>query len=243
MKTVNEVSKLTGVSVRTLHYYDEIGLLSPAVTTDNGYRLYDDKELERLQQILIYRELEIPLKEIKLILDSPSYERNRVLDHQIALLKLKKDHLQKLIDFATGIKTVGVDCLDFSVFDTKKVDDYEAQTKVLWGKSEAYREFEEKNEGLSETQKDEKSEGLMNIFVEFGQLLRQGKKAEDIVVQEQVKKLQEYITENFYKCNTQILKGLGQMYAGGGSFTENIDRAGGQGTAEFASKAIEVYCN
>lgn len=83
----------------------------------------------------------------------------------------------------------------------------------------------------------------MNIFIEFGYLLNQGRNEEDVVVQKQVKKLQEYITENFYNCTTQILKGLGQMYTGGGSFTENIDGASGKGTAEFAAKAIDVYCN
>jgi len=90
MMTVKRVSDLTGVSVRTLQYYDKIGLLSPTELTDAGYRLYDDTALERLQQILLFCELEFPLKEIKAILGSPNFDRKRALSQQIELLELKK---------------------------------------------------------------------------------------------------------------------------------------------------------
>ena len=93
MKTVNEVSKLTGISVRTLHHYDEIGLLKPTSITDAGYRLYDDIALERLQHILLFRELQFPLKDIKKILDSSDFDRNKALEQQIELLTMKKEHL------------------------------------------------------------------------------------------------------------------------------------------------------
>ena len=89
MRTVNEVSNLTGVSIRALHYYDKIGLLHPDKVTDTGYRLYDDTALERLQQILLFRELEFPLKQIKEILDSKCFDRNKALEQQIELLTLK----------------------------------------------------------------------------------------------------------------------------------------------------------
>ena len=94
MMTVNEVSKLTGVSIRTLHYYDKIGLLHPAFVTESGYSQYDDTALERLQQILLFRELEFPLKEIKDILDSDGFDREKALEQQIELLTLKKEHLE-----------------------------------------------------------------------------------------------------------------------------------------------------
>lgn len=86
MKTVNQVSKLTGVSIRTLHYYDEIGLLHPSAVTEAGYRLYDDTALERLQHIMLFRELEFPLKDIKDILNSSHFDRNKALEQQIELL-------------------------------------------------------------------------------------------------------------------------------------------------------------
>lgn len=92
MRTVNEVSKLTGVSIRTLHYYDTIGLLKPTDVTESGYRLYDDIALERLQSILLFRELGFPLKEIKVILDSPDFDRSKALEQQITLLEMKREH-------------------------------------------------------------------------------------------------------------------------------------------------------
>ena len=91
MMTVNEVSKLTGVSIRTLQYYDKIGLLHPAKYTEAGYRLYDDAALETLQQILLFRELEFPLKDIKEIISSPDFDRSKALEQQIELLKLKRN--------------------------------------------------------------------------------------------------------------------------------------------------------
>lgn len=238
--TVNEVSKLSGVSVRTLHYYDEIGLLRPAKVTEAGYRLYGEAELERLQHILLFRELQFPLKEIGRILDSSDFDRNRALEQQITLLKMKKEHLDNLIALATGLKTLGVKNMDFTAFDTKKIDEYAAQAKATWGKTDAYREFEKKNEGRTGEDQQKIAEGMMELFVEFGTM--SDRNPSDALVQTQVRKLQNYITEHYYTCTKQILKGLGEMYSGGGSMTENIDRAGGDGTAEFVTRAIRVYC-
>ncbi len=120
MMTVNEVSKLTGVSIRTLQYYDKIGLLHPTGYTESGYRLYDDTALETLQQLLLFRELEFPLKDIKKIITAPDFDRNQALEQQINLLILKKEHLENLILFARGIKGIGVRNMNFSVFDTTK---------------------------------------------------------------------------------------------------------------------------
>ena len=241
MRTVNEVSKLTGVSVRTLHHYDEIGLLKPTEVTEAGYRLYDDIALERLQHILLFKELQFPLKDIKSILDSPDFDRNKALEQQIELLTMKKEHLENLILFARGIKTLGVRNMDFSAFDTKKMDEYAAQAKENWGKTDAYKEFEEKSKDWTEEMTGNIAKDMMRLFVEFGEMKVLDPSNEK--VQAQVKKLQDYITENFYNCTTQILSGLGQMYAAGGDFTVNIDNAGGEGTAEFCNKAIQIYCN
>lgn len=240
MRTVNEVSKISGVSIRTLHHYDHIGLLRPTSVTEAGYRLYDDTALERLQHIMLFRELQFPLKDIQAILDSPDFERNKALEQQIQLLTLKKEHLENLITFARGIQGVGVRNMDFSAFDAKKIDEYTAQAKATWGKTEAYQEFEKKTAGVSDDKQKEMWANMMELFVEFGAMRSMDPGSEE--VQQQVKKLQDYITEHFYTCTNQILSGLGKMYAGGGSMTENIDRAGGDGTGEFASKAIEIYC-
>ena len=239
MRTVHEVSKLTKVSVRTLHYYDSIGLLTPTCVTETGYRLYDDTALERLQHILLFRELGFPLKEIKSILDSSDFDRNRALEQQIELLTLKKEHLENLIDFARGIKAIGVRYMDFSAFDTSKIDEYAMQAKAAYGNTEYYKEYEEKTKGKSKGDMQILNQDLMQLFVEFGEMKEE--EASSDRVQAQVKKLRDFINDNFYTCSNKILQALGKMYSGGGSITENIDKAGGLGTAEFVAKAIEIF--
>lgn len=240
MMTVNEVSKLTGVSIRALQYYDKIGLLKPAKYTESGYRLYDDTALEMLQQILLFKELEFPLKEIKEILSNPEFDRRRALEQQIALLTMRKEHLEHLIAFAREIKLTGVKNMDFSVFDTKKMDEYAKQAKEQWGKTPEYKEFAQKFQNRSKEEAQADGKGLMQIFEELGKLKDTSPGSVD--VQEYVKKLQDYITEHFYTCSENTLFGLGQMYADGGEFTASIDRAGGKGTAGFAAEAIRIYC-
>ena len=240
MMTVNEVSKLTGVSIRTLQYYDKIGLLHPAKYTEAGYRLYDDAALETLQQILLFRELEFPLKEIKEIISSPDFDRSKALGQQIELLKLKKEHIENLIELAKGIKLLGVRNLKFDAFDTRKIDEYAAQAKASWGQTPAYKEYEEKAKGRTKEEDKKIYQGMIDIFAEFGAIRKSDPASGE--AQALVKKLQDYITEHMYTCTNEILSGLGKMYAGGGDFTKNIDNFGGEGTAEFASKAIEYYC-
>ncbi|MDE5933580.1 MAG: MerR family transcriptional regulator [Lachnospiraceae bacterium] len=240
MMTVNEVSKLTGVSIRALQYYDKIGLLKPTEYTESGYRLYDDTALEMLQQILLFRELEFPLKEIKQILSRPDFDRNKALEQQITLLTMKKEHLENLIDFARRIKLTGGKTMDFSVFDTAQMDAYAKQAKEQWGETAAYKEFEQKAQGRSRDEERLIAERFMQIFADFGKVkdMEPGAAA----VQELVQRLKDYITQNFYQCSNDILFGLGRMYADGGEFTANIDRAGGKGTAAFAAEAIRIYC-
>lgn len=240
MMTVNEMSKLTGVSIRTLQYYDTIGLLPPTEYTEAGYRLYDDTAMERLQQILLFRELEFPLKEIKRIIDSPDFNRSKALEQQMKLLTMKKEHLEGLISFARKIKETGVNKMDFQVFNTTKMDEYTKKAKEQWGQTAEYKEYEEKTGKQSPKAQKQALQNFMLIFVEFGKMT--DKKPEDSDVQLKVKVLQDYITDHFYKCSNEILKGLGELYASGGEFTENIDKAAGDGTAVFVAKAIDVYC-
>ena len=240
MMTVNEVSKLTGVSIRTLQYYDKIGLLHPTEYTEAGYQLYNDAALETLQQILLFRELEFPLKDIKEIISRPDFDRSKALEQQIKLLTLKKEHIENLIDLAKEIKLLGVRKLKFEAFDTSKIDEYAAQAKAYWGKTPAYKEFEEKSRGRTKEEDKRIYQGMIDIFGEFGQIRNTEPSSKD--AQALVKKLQDYITEHMYTCTKKILSSLEKMYAGGGDFTKNIDSYGGEGTAEFTSQAIEIYC-
>ena len=241
MMTVHEVSKLTGVSVRALHHYDQLGLLKPAAVTEAGYRLYDEDSLVRLQSILLFRELQFPLKDIGAILDSPTFDRNRALDQQIRLLELKKEHLENLIDLAKGIQGVGVKPLtDFRAFDTKKIDEYAREAKASWGQTKEWKEYEQKSRGRTREDNAALAQGLMDIFREFG-TVRNGDPASP-EAQALVQKLQSYITEHYYTCSNEILQSLSKMYGGGGSMTENIDKVGGPGTGEFAERAIAAHC-
>lgn len=208
MMTVHEVSKLAGVSIRTLQYYDKIGLFHPPGYTDAGYRLYDDADLERLQHILLFRELEFPLN---------------------------------LMNFALGIKILGVKHMDFKAFDRSKLDEYSRQAKELYGSTPEYKEMEEKQK--NRTEEDEKilADRFMLLFKEAGEIKNSDPASAD--AQNLIKRIQDYITDNLYTCSNKILRGLGKMYLGGGDFTTNIDAYGGEGTAVFVANAIEIYCD
>ena len=239
MRTVNEVSKLTGVSVRTLHHYDAIGLLKPAKTTEAGYRLYDDTALSRLQDILLFRELQFPLKEIKAILDSPGFDPSEALTQQIELLELQYKHIGELISFAREIQKKGVREMNFRVFDNSEIEQYKAEAKAKWGDTEAYQEYEQKQKSghdFSET-----ASQLMNLFSEIGALRQLP--PDDKAVQEKISVLQNFITGNYYTCTAEILRSLVQMYVSDERFKHNIDKAGGEGTAEFVNQAIAFYCS
>ena len=239
MRTVKDVSALTGVTVRTLRYYDRIGLLRPEAVTEAGYRLYGDASLERLRHILLYRELGFSLREIGAILDAPDFDRGRALEQQARLLEMKAERLHSLAEFARGVQRMGVNTLDFTAFDSSRIDEYARQAKALYGKTDAYREFERRSADRTEQQERDVGQGLMDVLARFGGMLDKDPACSE--AQAQVRALQDYITAHYYTCTPQILSGLGQMYAAGGDMTDNIDKAGGPGTADFAARAIAIY--
>lgn len=240
MKTVKEVSLFTGVSVRTLHHYDAISLLKPTRVTEAGYRLYDDEALSRLQTILLFRQLQFPLKEIRDILDSPGFDPMEALTQQIHLLELQRQQLDNLISHARKIQTTGVFSMDFSTFDTTELDQYTAEAKAKWGKTKAWQEYEQKSADQTAEQMQSTGDALMDIFAQFGKIRQLAPESEE--AQALVASLQNFITQHYYTCTKPILQGLGQLYIAGDSMTDNIDKAGGEGTAQFAHDAIEVYC-
>lgn len=235
MRTVNEISKITGVSVRTLHHYDAIGLLKPTKVTDAGYRLYDDTAISRLQSILLFRELQFPLKDIKAILDSPAFDADEALSQQIRLLELQYRHIGELISFAREIQKKGVKQMDFHIFDNDETEQYKEEVKAKWGQTQAYNEYTQKRD----RDYNKISDQLMSLFSEIGKL--HALSPCDTKVQEKIRALQSFITKNYYNCTDEILKGLGQMYVCDERFKKNIDRDGGNGTAEFVSEAIKIY--
>ena len=240
MMTVAEMSRLTGVSVRTLHHYDSIGLLKPDQVTEAGYRLYGDEALRRLRSILLLREVQFPLREIKAILDRPGYDARAALPEQIRLLEMQRDRLNAVIAQARQLEQNGGLTLDFSTFDQTKQQQYADEAKRRWGATDAYREYETRTRDRHPDEMQAAGDGLMAIFAEFGAIRHMQSHCAE--AQALTGKLQRYITDHFYTCTNDILRGLGQMYAAGGDMTDNIDKAGGKGTADFASQAIAVYC-
>ena len=151
--TVSETAKLTNISVRTLHYYDEIGLLKPTDTTEAGYRYYDEEALAVLQQILLYRELDFPLKEIKDMLSKPDYDRQEALAAHKSLLLLKIERLRRLTGLVDSMMR-GENTMSFQEFDMHEIEEakkkYANEAKKRWGDTQAYRESEKKTSGYSE---------------------------------------------------------------------------------------------
>ncbi len=242
MMKVSQLSKLSGLSVRTLHYYDEIGLLKPGAVSGAGYRAYGEEAVERLSQVMFFRELGFPLKDIRAILESPSFDRNAALEQQIGLLKLKREHLDNLITLAEGAVMLGLSRVDFKAFDTRKIDEYMAMAKASWQESPALREYEAKAKGQTKEQQDAAVRENMELLAALGKLKAAGEAPDSAAAQALVKKLQAHFTANYYDCTPEILAAWGRMYTGDGRFQESIDEYGGPGTAQFAGAAIAAYC-
>ena len=232
---IKEFAELTGVSVRTLHYYDEIGLLKPSeVDAQNGYRFYDEKSLERMQEILFYRELDFSLKTIAQILSSPDYDKQQALTRQRKLLLAKKERLEQLINALDGLEK-GEGFMKNNEYEKLK-NEYAEEVRQRWGSTDAYKESQQRNTDFNKA-----AVLLDEVFEEFAELDRSGISPDDEAAKIQVEKLQRCITDNFYTCTNEILAGLGQMYAADVRFKTNIDKHG-EGTAEFVSQCIKSYC-
>ena len=236
---IKDFARFTGVSVRTLHYYDEIGLLKPArVDKSTGYRYYDEQSLLRMQEILFYRELDFSLKSIVEILSSPHYDKTQALKEQKKLLILKKERLENLISaIDSAMKGENV----MKAFDNSKFEQYKAEAREKWGKTEAYKEHQEKTKGYSKEKWTSMAAGMDAIMGQFAAVMRNGDAPDSDAAQNLVKALQSHITENYYTCTREILFGLGQMYVADDRFRSNIDKHG-DGTAAFIRQAITIYC-
>lgn len=239
---ISEVAKMSGVTVRTLHYYDEIELLKPSETTEAGYRMYSSEDLERLQQILFFRELDFPLNEIKKIMINPNYDKIEALNKHKELLIEKRKRIDGLITLID--KTIkGDNNMSFKEFDNSKIEEnkrkYAEEVKNRWGNTDAYKEYEKKTSSYDGNSWNEINEGMVEILKEFADNREEDPNSD--IIQSLVEKWQSYITSNFYNCTKEILSCLGLMYIGDERFKENIDKYG-EGTAEFMAKAIEIYC-
>ena len=232
---IKEFAQQIGVSVRTLHYYDEIGLLKPSeVDAQNGYRFYDERSLERMQEILFYRELDFSLKTIAQILSSPDYDKQQALTRQRKLLLAKKERLERLINALDGLEK-GEGFMKNNEYEKLK-NEYAEEVRQRWGSTDAYKESQQRNTDFNKA-----AVLLDEVFEEFAELNRSGISPDNEAAKIQVEKLQRCITENFYTCTNEILARLGQMYVADIRFKNNIDKHG-EGTAEYVSQCIKSFC-
>lgn len=240
---ISEVAKLTGITVRTLHYYDEIGLLKPSEITEVGYRLYSREDLEILQQILFFRELDFPLSQIKEIMNNPNYDKEEALKKQKELLIQQRQRIEGLIKLIEK-RIEGDNNMSFKEFDMNEIEEnkkkYAKEVKERWGTSKAYEESEKKTSSYNKEKWGDINQETSEIFKGFAELRNSDPGSEE--VQELVRRWQKYITDNFYTCTNEILSGLGLMYVEDERFKENLDK-NGEGTAKLMAEAIKIYCS
>lgn len=242
VRTVKEVSNVASISVRTLHYYDEIGLLVPSEFTDKGYRLYTEADLMKLQQILFFKEIGFELKQIKEIMERSDFDTQYALEKQKKVLELKKDRLEKMIkiinDNLKGEKNTNLEVFDMS--EIKKAQaQYEEEVKARWGETDAYKESARRTKQYTEADWKDIQETMGDIFKKLSEY--RGQDVSNQEVQNLVAQWQTFISQKFYHCTDEILRGLGQMYVVDERFMKNIDLHG-EGTAQFISDAIAYYC-
>ncbi len=230
--SIGQAAEILGVSVRTLRHYDQIGLVKPAHVGENGYRYYDREAMALLQQVLFYRELGFALEKIKPLLQAPETERRRALESHRALLELKKQQLEgllQLVDDTLGGKPMTKPKITQADIGAAK-EQYAQEAKERWGHTEAWKQSQGKTPDMDR---------MEEIFRGFAALRHMDPGAPE--VQAQVKVWQDFITNNLYTCTKEILSGLGQMYVCDGRFTANLDQYG-EGTAKLMSEAIKIYC-
>ena len=238
---IGELAKRAGVSVRTLRHYDAIGLLSPRETTQAGYRLYDEKALMQLEQILYFRELGFALEEIRAIMGSPADDAREAMKRQRELLEMQKSRINAMIarldEAIAGYGTPKTEVFDMSEIEKAKKQ-YAEEAKQRWGHTDAYRESEKRTAHYSKGDWQNVLDGMTQIFAQFASV--RDLPSDDARVIALVEAWKQYITDHMYACTDEILAGLGQMYTCDERFKANIDRSG-EGTAECMARAIEAY--
>lgn len=240
--TINQLAHLAGITVRTLHYYDEIGLLKPLRIASNGYRYYGQAELETLQQILYFRELDFSLSEIKKMMGSRQYDALSAMQDQKKLLELKKQRLEAIIQtLSTTINTMkGGGNMNNDVFDSlsdKQLEEYKEEAKQRWGNTEAYKQSVERSKNWTK-------EDIMRVQQEWGKLLTavadtMDNGADSPEAQKAVADIYQHLYQ-FYDPSLEMFQGLGQMYVDDLRFRETFEKVK-PGLAEYTRDAINVY--
>ena len=238
---INEVVKLTGVSARTLQYYDEIGLLIPE-KLNNGYRDYSDENLDKLQKILFYRFLKFKLNDIKELLDG-DIDSLKILEQQRELILKEKEkfeiilhNIEKTIKTYKGEQTMSIE-EKFNGFKKEDLNKYEDQAIEKYGQ-ETIEESKKRQSG----KEDIVAEKFNSVFRSMAEYRNNNINIEEKEVQSKVEELYNYMNEYAFDCSVEVFSYIGKGYSQNPEFKSNIDKFG-EGVAEYTSKAIEKYCN
>ncbi|TYR81278.1 MerR family transcriptional regulator [Priestia megaterium] len=241
---VKEVADLVGISVRTLHHYDEIGLLTPSSVTEAGYRLYSDNDLELLQQILLFKELGFPLKKIKEIISSPSFDRKEALMLHRELLLEKRRRIDKMI--AMTDKTIQHAKGEIQMTNKEKFEGfdfshnpYEQEARERWG-DKAVDDANAKVKSMSKDQQQALSNEWNEIYKKLADLRNESPESKES--QAAIKEWYDFLNHNFGMYSPDAFKGLGQMYVDDERFTKNIDKYG-EGLAKFMRDAMGIFAD
>ncbi|URZ05263.1 MerR family transcriptional regulator [Clostridium felsineum] len=240
-KTVKDVAKLTGVTIRALHYYDEIDLLKPSYTSEAGYRFYSSEDIEMLQQIMFLKEIGFELKKIKDIIKSPNFDRKEALIKHKEVLKMKKKRIDKLIKLIDSNLEDNTN-LSFSEFDEEdiiqKQKEYQKEVLNRFGNTKEYKEFKSRKP-KSESEVIDMNKKANEIFQKIGRCKDTPPSSEK--TQKLIAEWQNYITENFYKCTDETLQNLALMYKEDERFKKYINSFG-DNLVDYVYTAIEYYC-
>lgn len=241
--TVGEIATLAGVTVRTLHHYDEIGLVSPGERTDAGYRTYGRADVERLQEVLFFRELGFALKDIKAVVTDPAYKRSDALNRQRALLETRQQRMHQMIDLidraleAERTETIMTNEESLGVFGDFDPAEYEEEARERWGDSDPYKQSAQRTAQYTKQDWEAISAEADAINDRFLALMAAGTPPSDAEAMEVAEAHRGHISKWFYDCSKEIHAGLGEMYVADERFTANIDKAG-EGLAAYMSAAI-----
>jgi DNA-binding transcriptional MerR regulator len=242
MRTVGEVAELAHVTVRTLHHYDELGLLSPSGRSEAGYRLYSYVDLTRLQEILIWRGLGFPLAEIQSLLDDPGYDRVGALQRQRELIEREIGRLGALavaVDAAIDAELTEIRLQEDAMFEGFDPSEYEDEARERWGDTRAYQESARRARRYGEAEWAEIRREAEEIVRELAALLRAGEPADGGRARAVAERHRRHISRWFYPCPPEMHRGLGEMYVADERFTRNYEREA-EGLARYFRDAINA---
>ena len=243
--TVKQLADLAGISIRTLHHYDEVGVLKPSFVAENGYRYYEEPEMLKLQQILFFKELEFSLEDILDMLNAPDFDVAKAMEDHKKLLELKRDRLTNLIsNVEDTIKTLhdkgNMNTQNlFASFADDQIEAYKAEAKQRWGHTDAYQQSMERTKHWTKQDSKNATQGWKDLTQQLADTMDQGFDSPEF--QELMEKQYQSI-QQFYDCSLEMFRNLSDMYVEDPRFRENYEKFR-PGLAKFMQKAIHYYCD